>query len=291
MLLTGGAYMVTKSMISQRDAAKLTVMTWNVLAGPFTMHNSAHHRSPEKIETSHQTHARYSIAGKEIRNRAVDIVMLQECETPFFESKWNSAASDILKKYHIFQCQTSPEEPGTAILVKKYGWAKVAADKPMCIGGTKETGGTSKIATVLPVTVGSKEIQVVSTHFTWNGAAEQRIHHAALIGKSLPSDASNVILGGDFNCEPGAHLEKLEGQSFLGKMNHVPLPSGSMTGLSGDFSKQERIDHLYISKDMAFSNASALASPQSPYAVSDGSQPAAVQGASDHVPVFAEVSL
>lgn len=231
------------------------------------------------------------MAGKEISQKAADVVFLQECETPFFQSAWNSTAENIMREYHIFQCQTSHDEPGTAVMVRKSGRAAVAVEKPICIGGTKETGGTSKIATVLPVTVSSREIKVVSTHFTWNGAAEQRLHHAKLLGEALPRAAENVILGGDFNCEPGDHLQRLEGQSFLGKMHRVPLPKGTMTGLSGDFSKQEHIDHVYVSKGMAVNRAAAAASPRSPYAASDGSQPAEVQAPSDHVPVFAEISL
>lgn len=293
ILVTGGAYYVAKNMVARKPQDKVSVMTWNVLAGPFTKYNSAYHKAGAgEIEASSQTIARYSMAGKELTSRLTDIVFLQECETRFFEIEWNSASSDIFKEYHILQCQTSPEEPGTAVLVRKTGRARLAADKPICIGGTQETGGKSKIATVVPVTIGSKEIQVVSTHFTWDGATDLRLNHAALIGKGLVDDGSNVILGGDFNCEPGKNLTHLEGHSFLGKMRHVQLPKGSMTGLSGDdFSKQEHIDHLYISKGMSVRSAAALASPKSPYAVSDGWQPAPVQGPSDHVPVVVELRI
>merc|ERR1712129_641468 len=108
------------------------------------------------------------------------------------------------------------------------------------------------------------DINAVSTHFAWDGAAPQRLHHAKLMGEHLQK--GSLILGGDFNCQPGANLDALEASSFLGDAQRAPLPPGAMTGLSGDFSKQELIDHVYISQDLAVLSATALATPASPWA-------------------------
>lgn len=73
--------------------------------------------------------------------------------------------------------------PGTAVLVKKAGTSvRVLDERPICVGGTSETGGRSKLATVVRVEAGAKRFAAVSAHFTWDGNAPQRLRHAELLG-------------------------------------------------------------------------------------------------------------
>jgi len=228
------------------------------------------------------------MAGEQIVSKGCDLVFLQEVENDFFEPTWNFAAPKVVGAYDIFYCRRGAEAGGTAVLVRKGGKVAALADRPICIGGSPETGGLSKVTTVVPVRAGSKKLKAVSTHFTWNGAAEQRLHHAKLLDDALST--GTVVFGGDFNCEPGKHLEELEASCFLGRLQRAALPFGSATGLSSDFSVEEYIDHLYVSKDLSVSRVMALAKPGSPWG-GESTRPAKVRAASDHVPVFMEVAL
>eukprot|EP00930_Biecheleria_cincta_P035417 TRINITY_DN24360_c0_g1_i1.p1 TRINITY_DN24360_c0_g1~~TRINITY_DN24360_c0_g1_i1.p1 ORF type:complete len:321 (-),score=40.46 TRINITY_DN24360_c0_g1_i1:169-1131(-) len=272
--------------------ADLSVMTWNVLARPYTKYNAAFHNAPQVSEKKHnieeetsQTVDRYTMAGNQIVGHGSDIVFLQECEADFFNPAWNKAAKKLLEDYSVFPCRMN-SNPGTAILVKKAGSAAAAVTKPVCIGGTKETGGPSKIATVLPVRYGSRTLKAVSGHFAFDGAKEKRSFHFGLLEKEL--DTSSVILGGDFNCQPGANLEELEGFSFLHYMQRAKLPQGIATGLNGNFSERVCIDHIYFSNDFLLRSIAALDKPRSPW-VAEGKEPGKVTSASDHVPVVARL--
>ena len=164
----------------------LTIMTFNVLARPYTKYNHKHHRNSEEIEDSSQTQQRYERAGTQILGNACDLVFLQECERAFFDPVWNVQADQLMQTYHVFLC-TWDSNPGTAVLVKKNGRASVSTDPRIYIGGTNETGGTSKSATIVPVRVGAHQISAVSVHFTLD--AEKRLHHANSIGKSLEGES------------------------------------------------------------------------------------------------------
>merc|ERR1712048_278474 len=168
----------------------------------------------------------------------------------------------------------------------KTGGAIAKAASPICIGGDRKTGGPSKVATVVPMKYGDKMFDAVSTHFTWDGDSAGRQHHAQLIGDQLKG--SSVILGGDFTCQPGEPLKQLESVTFLGDLNRAALREGATTGLSGNFSKQEYIDHVYSSRDWSALKAAALREPRSPYA-GEVTRPAKVSGPSDHVPVVVEL--
>ena len=151
-------------------------------------------------------------------------------------------------------------------------------------------------------------IIVGSCHF---GFGKARLHLANLIGKHLDKhteeDSSeelreglclsnlmreSVILGGDFNSEPGTSLESLQVSCFLGSMQRVNLPRWTTTGLNGNFSKKIQIDHVYISQDLSVlkGSAKALGEPSNPWGgEAQVSGPALVSGASDHVPVVVAV--
>jgi len=261
------------------------------LARPFTKYNSKFHRAETKIEDEDQTRTRYSLAGEHISSHSSDLVFLQECETAFFDPKWNLAAPKLLEEYATFRC-FDDSYPGTALLVKKKGIAGTSASKPVCIGGTQEVGGGSKVATIVPVKAGEKELVAVSVHFMWDGAAEKRQLHAQKIGDWLNEQAPNqsIVLGGDFNAQPGKYLEDLEAKSFLGKLRRAELPEGRMTGLSGDFSTEVCIDHLYASVDFGSPAARALAWPKPPWS-GKFTKPAKVAAASDHIPIVMDLSL
>lgn len=280
------------SVNDSNDKTGVSVMTWNVLARPYTKYNSKFHCAHEAgttmpVEEPAQTRSRYAAAGHIIVNTSHDLVLLQECEADFFEPQWNSEAAKVLKKYHLFACRQQ-REPGTAVLVRKDGRATSQVDRPLCIGGTDETGGVSKVATIVPVRVGSTDVSVVSSHFGFDGMADKRLHHMQMLGGSLTNQT--VVLGGDFNCAPGPNLDTLASSSFIGDLQRAVLRPDEMTGLSGDFSKAVCIDHVYVSPSATVIKAACLAKPISPWDGKD-TQPAPVVAPSDHVPVVVAIAF
>lgn len=245
---------------------EVSMLTWNILARPYTKYNQKFHgniedpKSQLNVEAVSQTKGRYELAGQQIVALAHDLVFLQECEAQFFEPEWNAAANDVLNMYSVFPCRSADTEPGTAVLVKKEGRAEALVQIPVCVGGIPETKGPSKISTIVPVQVGSKVINAISTHFTGGGPnADKRLYHVNILGDRLKDRSKDelwknaIILGGDFNSY-GQQLKDLEKETFLGELQEVQLKI-QRTGLSGDFKKQVGIDHVYISPDLAVVNA------------------------------------
>lgn len=270
------------------DKLALSVLSWNILARPFTKHNKDWHRNAGKTEHPSQTCQRYTLAGEHIVQTGSDVVLLQECEAAFFDARWNSAAQSMLAAYDVFPVFGGGGAPGTAILVRKGGRVVAGAESPVCIGGGEDTGGSSKVAAILPVRIGSKSALVSSVHFTWDGMARQRQHHAKLVGEYIGHGCS-IVFGGDFNCTPGKKLAELESHSFLGGLQRAELPNRAATGLNGDFSRRVCIDHVYVSSDMEVLRADVLGTPGSPWGGQE-EEPATVQAASDHVPVLVELA-
>mmetsp|Transcript_60348 Transcript_60348/g.113928 ORF Transcript_60348/g.113928 Transcript_60348/m.113928 type:complete len:303 (-) Transcript_60348:72-980(-) len=269
---------------------KLSVMTFNVLARPYTKYNQKFHRVPGDfaVEDVMQTRARYTLAAEEITSKGNDIVFLQECEAAFFDSSWNPAAPKLLDNFHVFACRKKKdnvEQPGTAVLVQKAGRATATATQPICIGYSPDGQDLSKVATIIPMQFGGKAFEAVSTHFTWDGDAASREHHAQLVGEGL-KNAKSVVFGGDFNSQPGVSLEQLESKTFLGGLRRAALDGGDATGLYKDFSRTEYIDHIYASRDWSPLSSKALRKPSSPW-----DESGKVTTASDHVPVVVELKL
>mmetsp|Transcript_74201 Transcript_74201/g.143637 ORF Transcript_74201/g.143637 Transcript_74201/m.143637 type:complete len:340 (+) Transcript_74201:57-1076(+) len=268
----------------------LRVITWNVLARPYTKYNSQQHRASAKLEDENQTKQRYTLAGEELVGRAADVVFLQECESDFFEPRWNLAASKLEEAYYTYRCNVG-DSPGTAVLVKKTGQATCHAERPLCIGGTEETGGDSKVATLMQLMHGGKMLTAASIHFRGGPQADvpvSRRKHADLILDGLTPE-TEIVLGGDFNCNPGDQLDNLEVHPlFRDRLKRLPLQQDAKTGLSADMSREEILDYIYVSQGLEVLRSFATAKPRPPWA-GNATKPAKVYGASDHVPVFAEI--
>jgi len=287
-----GALVLRNQLDGKKDNSRqsLRVITWNVLARPYTKYNPQHHRASGKMEDENQTLQRYTLAGEELVGRAADIVLLQECESAFFEPRWNLAAEKLQEAYYSYRCSVG-DSPGTAVLVKKTGQAKCQAERPICIGGKEETGGSSKVATLVQLMHAGKTLTAASIHLRGGTQADvlnSRRIHADLICNSLKPQAE-LVLGGDFNCKPGHELDDLEAQPlFRDRLRRLPLQEDAKTALCADMSSEEQIDHIYMSKGLEALRSFATAKPRKPWA-GNRTSPAKVLGASDHVPVFAEM--
>lgn len=273
----------------------LSVLTWNVLAAPYTKYNWKWHRAGAAMdcELEEQTRKRYSAAGRDLLEHAADVVLLQECEADFFSPRMNSEAGGIAQLYRVFACRCV-NRPGTAVLVKREGSASpVSPDqKPWCTGGEE---GSPYVSTVMPLMVGPHRVTVASVHVQfWPVAKDQAIHSLKELEAALRSQP-HVIVGGDFNAgttPPNEHLSELEASTMFGSLTRAKLHPGTMTGLVGDFSAQVVIDHIYTSGGLGIASAYALATPLSggPYSL-EGYGPADVVCASDHVPVMAHIKV
>lgn len=128
----------------------------------------------------------------------------------------------------------------------------------------------------------------ISAHLAFDEMSDQRQRHVKLIGEAA-STSSAVVLGGDFNCQPGAALQHLErGSAFMKRLQRAELSNNTMTGLRADMESMVAIDHVYVSKELPVQKAITLAMPRNPWA-GKVSRPAKVIGASDHIPVWVEV--
>merc|ERR1719443_2904378 len=69
------------------DDSAVSVMTWNILARPYTKYNSKFHRNikgeQEELEALEQTKGRYRIAAEKIVELSRDLVFLQESDLDF----------------------------------------------------------------------------------------------------------------------------------------------------------------------------------------------------------------
>ena len=85
-----------------------------------------------------------------------------------------------------------------------------------------------------------------------DGACGALQAHAEQIGDTLrqhPS-MSSIVLGSDFNSEPGESLSQLEAASFLRSMRRAANPAGDVMTCMGKRGP-ENIDHIYLTKNQA----------------------------------------
>lgn len=294
--LSGWRQQLMGRPIQCSESTTLSVITWNILAAPYTKYNWKFHRAGAAMECElqQQTRTRYSMAGRHLIERSEDVVLLQECEAAFFSPDMNSEASKINQQYHVFACHIG-ENPGTAVLVKRDGRAKLMNphQKPLCVGGGG--GCPTYVSTVVQLMVGIHPVTIASVHVPyWPVAKEEAIHNLNLLDGAL-TGRRLLIVGGDFNAgttPPNEHLSELEANTLFGGLKRAKLAPGTMTGLTGDFSAQVVLDHIYTSQDLDIASARALAVPLNggPYSL-EGTGPADVIYASDHVPVLAHIKL
>ena len=86
----------------RQQHSRVSVVSWNLLATPFTTWDALNHRNPDGIiakpggvETEAQSHLRYSRAGVALLGKNPHVVMLQECVPVFFSSSRISSSSDL----------------------------------------------------------------------------------------------------------------------------------------------------------------------------------------------------
>lgn len=294
--IAGAGVAALASYFSKRRQinSHVSVVSWNLLATPFTKFESSSHRNPactiEKpraLETDAQSFSRYSRAGAALLEKNPHVVMLQECEPAFFSSSRNKHAEALLKKYELFQCfawqADGSIDPATAILLRRDA-VKALEAVPRCVGGNGSTGGTSKVVTVVDTKIQDTEYTFASGHFTWDGDAATREHHVKLLEPLLAQ--KNFLLGGDFNADFPS-LRELKNRTWLKNTELVPLDP--CNGTFKNIPKGgviETLDHFFASKKLPVVKAFAWHEPICPYG--EGS-PAEIVGASDHVAIEMEI--
>jgi hypothetical protein len=99
-----------------------------------------------------------------------------------------------------------------------------------------------------------------------------------------------VLLAGDWNSGVEEMTAMSASSAFLGGLQRVALPAGVATGLNGDFSRQETIDHMLLSHGLELADHPVAVQvekePRSPWGPAGS-----VVGASDHVWISARVQL
>jgi Ser/Thr protein kinase RdoA (MazF antagonist)/endonuclease/exonuclease/phosphatase family metal-dependent hydrolase len=296
----------------ERAALRCRVMTYNVLARPYTKYNTAFHRNASPVETLEQTQARYRLATEEILREAPDAVCLQECEQEFVDpaTDSNPAAASLLDAYQAVSCFGPPSPdtglgtPGTVVLIRReahggrLSCVVTTGSEPAVfrVEGSSATGGTSKSAVgVLCQFADATPLVVISLHATTTRSARARQHQMSLISSALESmfpagERPLVCVCGDFN----GTAEDLarDDSALLNGLSRVEF--GVDTGCGANFDRPHPIDHMFVSPTgLLVESLRAERPPSSPYAIDAATAgvavPAAVSGPSDHVWLSAEL--
>lgn len=248
-------------------------------AGPF--------KAPGSVETEAQTKARYARIGAKLLVEKPDVAFLQECEPKFFKQERSRHAPEILEKYELMPCFGSAKEgdrsPGAVVLLRR-GVAVPLEKMPRCIGGTNETGGESKVCSVVDALVKGEGYTFASCHFTWDGAADKRDHHVKLLEPALAT-RTRFVMGGDFNAD--TTLADVQERSWLRDAKKVQLNAPKGTFKNMPAGQNDTLDHFFVSREVSVLQADALQEPSCPYGAGS---PAEVVGDSDHVPIRVVVS-
>jgi len=289
---------------SHGSSKSFTVLTWNVLARDYTHYNKElpgcvqGHRNPNgSLETVNQTRMRHALASAAIIQRAPDAVLLQEFSVDFLSMYYNPLAT-VLLTHFVPAHMTNALGPGTGVLLRKAG-PLLPSGPTLSVGGSKETGGTSKSASGVLVQLESepeRPVWLVSLHLTpYKYSPDKVCAHLRLLGEALRTLAENVtntrpmapprvVIGGDLNAQP-SEVRAIQSTcpTLGGAFYHVN--AAGFTGLSADFSSAEYIDHFFLSSGLRMTGPVELERvPGSPYGIStDPLVSAPVIGASDHV--------
>jgi endonuclease/exonuclease/phosphatase family metal-dependent hydrolase len=239
-------------------------------------------------ESPEQTKERYKLVSEDILKSNSDIVCLQECDVGFFETEFNSKAEKILSLYNRLDNLDViiPEKQsggGPSILVKKTNKFKKVWTDEAIYTEYNDFGGTSKGAVFIPVEdKKNNPLWVVSAHF--NSSSDFRTKLVSEIEKiskqNHPSKSKKdtiLVVMGDFNLEgPAAKSEgrqdlmayeysasdEYDDKTAWPKIttriksdwynSHCHLPPYLLTGLTGDFSQERNIDHVFITDMQRF---------------------------------------
>jgi len=197
-----------------------------------------------------------------------DVILLQEASEKLWDHLTNDGLDGLVDKYHIFaRNATVNDQPGTAVLIRKEGilCPSIELGGQTEIGGDGATGGPSKMATLVPVMWEDRPLLLISIHCPFH---EKEAERKELLKRVQEAAAgyNSVILAGDFNCSAGRYLDALARENLcLSELSHAPLPPGTMTGLSGDFSAPICIDHAFRSPGLICQHAYTEQSPANPW--------------------------
>eukprot|EP00667_Euglena_gracilis_P012636 EG_transcript_12981 len=305
---------------SSSNDAEFSVLTWNVLAHSFTIHNKQLHRTFWNMgrEDPEQTQDRYRHATEALLSQRPDVVLLQECEPAFLkvEMELNLRAHYLLDEYVAYCCfgadggaVEARQKPGCAILLHKAGKLQRVPDVPIAFSDGDPSYGGQHLASlaVLCRTRLGQQVWVACLHQRYEapihlpparGGPCQRGAQLHAIRRAMQnhSPCRSVVLGGDFNasCRPQdtefVQMRDIESCTWLGQsMARVLLtrprqPGDAPTGLSPDWSTPVAIDHVYASHDLRPLRWGTGGVPQPPYRVREQERMrSSVEGASDHV--------
>lgn len=127
------------------------------------------------------------------------------------------------------------------------------------------------------------EIYFFNTHFDHRGE-QARVESSKLIIRKISENSSeNVILTGDFNQNPQSDgykaITTLLVDSSLGTGPHSYGPKGTYSGFESGKELGERIDYIFISKDLKATRFRTITDNNG------------MHYPSDHLPVIAEISI
>jgi hypothetical protein len=288
-----------ESRLNPSIESRLKIVSWNLLAAPYTRHNTKQHRSGEHQESLAQTKARYCLAGTQLLEFGADALLLQECEKKFFDPVVNAAAEQLLAEFTVYGSFDHPNktgkkcDPGTAVLLRNNRLA-AAGPQVVVVGGGLGSGGASKTTTMVRVAdkLTDRRFILASGHFAYDGKAHMRKYHVELLKPHLL--ATTFIIGGDWNCDTNSPcMTDLFEHTWLKTQASLCSPEYNLPTILDDRGQPKCIDHFVLSRshNLVVESVVTEGKPVCPYQAnsacsgSSAKSPATIVAASDHIPI------
>lgn len=264
------------------------VMTWNVLAHVHTHWDSAFHGGRFKtVETKEQRLARHVAIADAIMRELPDVVLLQEVDEFFMPEDWQGGrlpCGRTLSGYCVhrsYSRTTSGPMEGVVVLLRAGVWEVHPEYAPVLLPRIPERGWKCGIAVPARRCGGSEQpCCFVSVHLQWgNPTGQLRMLEDALAFEG--AESCHIVLGGDFNTQPGSELLPLSDFLSSRQLGMVPHAPNALTCTGGE-KEPELIDYLFCSNSFAvLGSQTCVAGPLPPRDRGAWSDAAAHDG-SDH---------
>ncbi len=239
----------------------LEVMTFNMLAHPYTKFNQAFHKNPDGVlETAAQRAERYLLNLQTIEARAPPVLLTQEHDVALAVTGYTTGASAYVES----------RTEGCSVLFRD--GTPIAAAPKRCRTLDLLEGKTAVVVTVFGFAT------FVSLHL--KGGPGSRPVKLAQLRKVLEAveGLGPTVIGGDFNETDVSVFAELMGSADF----HCVQYEGA-SGLGTDLMTPLALDHVYV-RDVHAVSLAAVRAPANPWL------PGAVIG-SDHVPLVLTAML
>lgn len=278
-------HQITAAMLADGAAfSDLNVVSWNILAHVHTHWDFVRHGGFAKaLETLEQRQARHEVIARRLNALRPEVALLQEVDASFLPLEWQGGplpCGVALGGYTPYRSYSPGKQEGTAVLLRDDAWQRDTSVETLYIPRTEATGWKTGVVVHARRVDGfgcapSPTVAFASVHLR-HGSPEAQRELLAVAMAGRRHVAIPVVLGGDFNSDPGEpDFSGIEAPLLAAGLRRVPSQLGLPTDLSG-----RTIDHIYASPSLWPSTVQV--GPLPPLAQGPWSWPPAANDGSDH---------